>query len=341
MRILSLSPLFSDPRVLTLLVTFVGSFALTGFFAWYARRIGMMDLPGERHSHQQPTPRGGGAGIVIAVLSVTLVQYSDSTAMSFWIRGVLPGFAVLALIGWWDDRVSLRAGLRFLVQLVVSLFLVWSLKIPGGWIGLLLAVAALGFVIWMTNLYNFMDGSNGMAGCQGVFAGLVLGSLFLNSGEPEAAFSAAILALACLGFLPWNLGNARVFMGDVGSGSLGFAFASLLLYGVAEGNLSPAVAWLVMLVFLCDSSLTLMTRVLKGERWYTPHKQHLYQQLIVSGWSHGLVLSLYQGVNLVLLVPAIAVAVNFPALAPLVAAFTTLLFGSGWLLARRKLGVLA
>jgi Fuc2NAc and GlcNAc transferase len=165
----------------------------------------------------------------------------------------------------------------------------------------------------------------------------MLGVLFLAGGDPEAGLLAAILAFACLGFVPWNLGNARVFMGDVASAPLGFAFAGLLLYGVVMGRFSWPVGWLVMLVFFCDSSLTLLARLLRGERWYTPHKQHLYQQLIVSGWSHGSVLSLYQAVNLVVLVPAIAVAVNYPASAPLLAAVTTLVIGTGWLLAKRKL----
>jgi len=320
-----------------LLVALAASFLLTGGFAYYARHLGMLDMPGERNSHDLPTPRGGGAGIVSAVVLVTLVWMQQSASMDYWFWGVLPGFVLLAAVGWWDDRYSLSARVRLLVQLVACVHVVWWLGRVGGSTGLLMSIMSVGFVAWMTNLYNFMDGSNGMAGAQGVFSGAVLGVLFLIGGDANAALLAAVIAVACLGFLPWNLGNARVFMGDVASAPLGFTFGSLLIYGIAEGYFSAPTAWLVLLVFLCDSSLTLLARVLKGERCYTPHKQHLYQQLIVGGWSHARVLSLYQVVNLVLLVPAIAVAVNFPAAALPIAIVTTLLLGSGWLLAKRKL----
>lgn len=328
---------FFHARGLLLLVTLAASFLLTGCFAAYARHLGMLDLPGERNSHDRPTPRGGGAGIVSTVVAVTLLSMPDTLAMRYWVQGVLPGFVLLGVVGWWDDRYSLGARVRLLWQFVACVFLVWTLGRQVGAAGLLLCAVSVGFVAWMTNLYNFMDGSNGMAGAQGVFSGAALCVLFLVSGDPGAAFLAAVIAFACLGFLPWNLGNAKVFMGDVASAPLGFAFGSLLIYGVAAGRFSAPAAWLVLLVFLCDSTLTLIARVLKGERCYTPHKQHLYQQLIVSGWSHARVLSLYQVVNLVLLVPAIAVAVNFPASALPVSILTTLLLGGGWLLAKRKL----
>jgi UDP-N-acetylmuramyl pentapeptide phosphotransferase/UDP-N-acetylglucosamine-1-phosphate transferase len=185
-----------------------------------------------------------------------------------------------------------------------------------------------------------MDGSNGMAGSQGVFAGLVLAGLFSRADDYQAVVLCLLLVAACLGFLPWNLGRARVFMGDVASGSLGFAIASMLIYGVFSKEISLAAAWMVMLVFLCDSTLTLSARVLRGEQWYNPHKQHLYQQLIVHGWSHGRVLSLYQLINLVLVMPAIAVAVNFPAFATLVATSTTVAIVLAWLLVKKNIGVL-
>src|SRR5690606_30019488 len=123
-----------------------------------------------------------------------------------------------------------------------------------------LVLLGLGLV-WMTNLYNFMDGSNGMAGAQAVFAGSLLAWLFSRAGDPAGALLSLALAVAALGFLPWNLGRARVFMGDVGSGALGYGIAGLLAWGWLHGAFSLPVAWLVMLVFTCDATLTLVTRV--------------------------------------------------------------------------------
>jgi Fuc2NAc and GlcNAc transferase len=310
---------------------------LTGAFTWYARSRGMLDIPGERHSHTAPTPRGGGAGLIFALAIISLFHGPDSTAFGFWLSCVLPGVAVIALVGWRDDRAGLSAWLRLVVQVLVSLYLLWCLRSVGLAPGLVSAVLAMGYLLWMINLYNFMDGSNGMAGLQGVFAGGALAWLFTRAGDPGAALVSALIAAACVGFLPWNLGKARVFMGDVGSGTLGFIFACLILFGTFTGSLSLPVAWLVMAVFFCDASLTLMSRVIRRERWYTAHKQHVYQRLIARGWSHGRVLALFQAVNLVLVMPAIAVAVNFPASALVVASATTAVLVLGWIMIKNKL----
>ena len=332
----TLTPWFS-----LLLATVSTSFGLTGVFTWYARRRGMYDVPAERHSHTEPTPRGGGAGLVITVILASILMYRYGLTSGFWPVCALPGFVVLALVGWWDDRVSLSALLRFLVQLGVSIYLLGCLGAVGMAAGLWASIVAGIFLMWTINLYNFMDGSNGMAGFQGVFVGVVSCFLFLRAGDTATALLSAVLAAACLGFLPWNLGRARVFLGDVASGSLGFCFGAILIFGVISGSLAAPVAWLVMLVFLGDASLTLLARVIRGERWYNPHKEHLYQRLISGGWTHGRVVLLYQLINLVLVVPAIAVAVNYPASAMVVASVASLALGTGWLLAQKKLGVLA
>ncbi len=324
-----------------LTATFAVSLTLTGLVTRYARKHGMIDLPGDRHSHIEPTPRGGGAGLVVALTLAGLPWGQQWSVLPFWLYCALPGFVVLGLLGWWDDKKPLSARLRFFIQLLVSCYLILSFHHMDGNLGPIAAIVAFLFLLWMINLYNFMDGSNGMAGFQGVFAGLTLAWLFGRGGDYAAAVLSLAMASACMGFLPWNLGRAKVFMGDVASGSLGFAIAALLIYGVQNKGISLPVAWLVMLVFLCDSTLTLLARVLRGEQWYNPHKQHLYQQLIVRGWSHASVLSAYQSVNLVLVVPAIAVAVNRPAVAVVVAIFATLVIVVAWLVVRRNTGVRA
>ena len=197
------------------------------------------------------------------------------------------------------------------------------------------------FLIWMTNLYNFMDGSNGMAGLQGVFAASVLAVLFHLSGDDSFSLFALLLAACCAGFLPWNLGRARVFMGDVGSLALGFAFAAFMLYGTGTGAFDYPVALMVMLLFLTDATLTLLLRVIRGERWYNAHRQHLYQRLIAHGWTHARVAMVYQAINLTLVLPGIAIAVNFPALAWATALALTLIFVLGWYFSISRLGVLA
>ena len=324
---------------LAIAVTLGMSWLLTGLATRYAASAGLIDHPGERHSHSQPTPRGGGAGLVMALVFGSLMFAGDP--MPHYWACVLPGAVSLAIMGWWDDHRSLSVRLRLSVQLAVSVYLLWC---AGGqeWLGGVVPMVVGGvFVVWMTNLYNFMDGSNGMAGLQGVFVGCVMAWLFSLSGETGLAMIAFLLAAACLGFLPWNFGQAKVFMGDVGSLVLGFTIAALLLYGAGSGAIDLPVAWLVTLLFMTDGTLTLLVRVIKRERWYNAHRQHLYQRLIARGWSHGLVVTFYQAINLALVLPAIGVAVGFPALAWPLALFMTLLLAGGWYLLTKKIGVLA
>jgi UDP-N-acetylmuramyl pentapeptide phosphotransferase/UDP-N-acetylglucosamine-1-phosphate transferase len=325
---------------LVIALTAVLSWVLTGLATWYATRFGLLDQPGERHSHRQATPRGGGAGLLLALVAAS-VWTSAGGAFPFWLSCALPGVIVLGLVGWWDDHRSLSARLRFLVQLAVTVYLL-ACASGNGLMGAALPMILAGFfIIWMTNLYNFMDGSNGMAGLQGVFGGCVLAVLFGQAGDDASSLVGLLLAAACAGFLPWNVGRARVFMGDVGSLALGFSFGALLVYGVGSGAFALPVGLLVMLLFLTDSTFTLVSRVMRGEQWYNAHRQHLYQRLIAHGWSHGRVALLYQAINLALILPGIGVAVCYPALAWLVALILILIFWVGWYLLARKFGVLA
>ena len=326
------------PGFSVLAFTFALSLALTGLATAYARWRGLLDHPGDRHSHTESTPRGGGAGLVTAFLAASLLFAADA-GDGLWLKGVVPCIAFLGVTGWWDDHASLSARLRFFVQLAVSLYLLWFSASYGWAPGLPMLLLGGLFIIWMTNLYNFMDGSNGMAGLQGVFAATVLAVLYHLADDGPFALIALLLAASCAGFLPWNLGRARVFMGDVGSLALGFTFAFLLLYGTTHGELSPPLALLVMMTFLTDATLTLLSRVIRGERWYNPHRQHLYQQLIAHGWSHGRVATLYQALNLALVLPGIAISVRFPALAWAAALVVALILVAGWYFLIGRIGV--
>jgi UDP-N-acetylmuramyl pentapeptide phosphotransferase/UDP-N-acetylglucosamine-1-phosphate transferase len=328
----------SYPLVIALTVTL--SWILTGLATWYAARVGLVDQPGERHSHRHPTPRGGGAGLVLAVVAVTSLL-AQASLPAWWLHCVAPGFVILAVTGWWDDHRSLSVRSRLFVQLAVTVYLLVCMASDTPLEGVIPVLTAGVFVLWMTNLYNFMDGSNGMAGLQGVFAGSVLAALFWQAADVPSSLLALLLAAACAGFLPWNTGRARVFMGDVGSLALGFGFAALLVQGVAAGSFALPVGLMVMSLFLADATLTLLARVMRGERWYNAHRQHAYQRLIAHGWSHGRVALIYQAINLALVLPGIGVAVQFPSLAWPVALFLMVLFAVSWHLLTGKLGVLA
>jgi len=306
-----------------------------------AEKSGMIAQPGERQSHDVATVTGGGLGLVFSIVVTSLCLQPLLPIPGFWWQNMLPGILLLAIVGWRDDRLPVSSRLRLLVQLAVSIWLLgfgWS---QFSMREMMLFASAIVAVVWLMNLYNFMDGSNGMAGFQGVFAGTVMAVLLLMNEQYGMALIALAVAAACAGFLPLNFPGARVFMGDVASVPLGFIFASLAVFGVQTGSMGLSVSILVMSVFIVDATLTLLTRVLCGERWYTAHAQHVYQRLIAQGWSHRKVLVTYQAINVILVLPAIVLAKIHPQYAVVTAGLTLLLLGACWHIANRRLGMLA
>ncbi|MFY2764905.1 MraY family glycosyltransferase [Arenimonas sp. MALMAid1274] len=248
--------------------------------AWrrFALRRQVMDLPDERRLHTVPTPRGGGVGIALALLlaSPWLGQGGALFAL---------GLLISAGGGLWDDLRPLRAlpklGLQALGALPLAL--AWPL-LPG-----VLGEATGVFAAWLltvslVNIWNFMDGSNGLAASQALLVGA--GSALLATAGSPAAWLGVMLAAACLGFLPWNLPTARLFLGDVGSHALGYAVAALGLMVVGQGNASPWQWLLLPSVFLLDAGITLALRVWRRRKFWLAHRWHLYQRAVSAGWSH-------------------------------------------------------
>jgi Fuc2NAc and GlcNAc transferase len=301
----------------------------------------MMAQPGARQSHQLATPTGGGLGLIISIVVTTICLQLALALPGFWWQNMLPGVLLLAIVGWRDDKQTVSPLIRLLVQLAVSVWLIgfgWSEFSLKDW-GLFTIVTVA--MVWLMNLYNFMDGSNGMAGFQGVFAGVIM-AVFFQMGEQHAmALIALVVAAACMGFLPLNFPQARVFMGDVASVPLGFIFASLAVYGIQTGSLSLSISILVMSVFIIDATLTLLVRLFRGERWYTAHAQHVYQRLIALGWSHRQVLVIYQAINVILVLPAIVLAEMYPQFAIVTVGLILLLLGTCWQIANWRLGMIA
>jgi UDP-N-acetylmuramyl pentapeptide phosphotransferase/UDP-N-acetylglucosamine-1-phosphate transferase len=306
-----------------------------------AQTSGMIAHPGERQSHQHPTPTGGGLGLIFSIVTTTVCLELMLSLPDFWWKNVLPGVVLLTIVGWRDDKFPVSALLRLLIQLAVSVWLLgfgwWEFSLKDM---VFLAVIILAMV-WLMNAYNFMDGSNGMAGFQGVFAGVTMAVLFQVDGDYQMALIAVTVAAACAGFLPLNFPRAKVFMGDVSSVPLGFMFASFACYGVQTGSLSLPLSILIMSVFLVDATLTLLSRAFRGERWYTAHALHVYQRLIARGWSHRLVLVVYQAINVMLVLPAIVLAKLYPQYAVVMLGLVLLSLGACWHIANWRLGMTA
>ncbi len=263
------------------------SAGLTWAARGYALRRQLLDQPGERRSHSVATPRGGGIAIVISLL------VAAGAAMWAWPQAAGSvliaslGLVLVAGIGWWDDHRPLPAVRRLCVHVVAAALLAGLVKLHGGsW---LLVALVLFFTTSLINIWNFMDGINGIASSQAIIAALGLAPVL----PWPYSLAAIALGLACLGFLPFNFPRARIFMGDVGSGALGYAVSIVL----AIASLKTSIHWMLLLVtispFLVDAGFTLLARMLSGQRWMEPHTQHVYQRAVQAGASHAQVTGMY------------------------------------------------
>jgi len=267
---------------LSLIVLF-SALLLTSFIRVYAHKRQLLDIPNERSSHTLPTPKGGGLAIVLVFLAVLiyLYVYKELNRELFLALSCVIPVAIVSLL---DDIFMLSAKVRLLIQ---SISAVCALYVLGGvnsidlgfmiiesvWLNLFAFVS----IIWLTNLYNFLDGLDGYAASEAVFAGGV--AYILLQSEP-----ALYLALASLGFLVFNWPKASIFMGDVGSASLGFIFAILLLHDAHSPNF---LIWIMLLsLFWFDATITLFRRFKNREKISQAHKKHMYQRLHQAGWSH-------------------------------------------------------
>ncbi|WP_376696488.1 MraY family glycosyltransferase [Wenzhouxiangella sp. EGI_FJ10305] len=317
---------------------FLAGAMISAVLTWPLRRRllrdRLLDLPGARRSHAEPTPRGGGLAIVAALV---LIWVAWPGALAGWWQPMTV-VVFMAVVGWLEDRHELLARWRFLSQFAVAVFLLYSVGglhtvsvfgVPIGatWLWSGLGVVA---VIWLINLYNFMDGSDGMAAGQGLWAGAVSAVLFELGGHSDLSAFALAAAAAWGGFLLWNRPPARIFMGDVGSLSLGAMVASCAVLGATTGAISIWVSFMISSLFVVDTTATLASRVRRGEQWYTAHRQHAYQRLLDLGWSHARVFGLYQLINVLLVLPIIAAVVRWPHLDTVLAAGLAVILAVGW-----------
>lgn len=274
-------------------VALVVAWGVTGALVPLLRRRGVLDVPNERSSHEQPTPRGGGLGILAGIVvsaAVAGVMGLPLPGWSFW-----AGAAMIAAVGLVDDRMDgLSALVRFGLQGLAAAVVLFGagggiahLPFPPpldpavGWLGVPLALL---WLVAVTNFYNFLDGIDGFAGLQGVIAGAALA--LLATGAPLFAVGLGI-AGGCLGFLLYNWHPARIFMGDVGSGTLGFMFAALpFQMSIPLREETLFVVAMVLWFFLADGAYTLLRRAAQGERVWEPHRSHLYQRLLKTGLRH-------------------------------------------------------
>lgn len=322
----------------------ISALAIAGLSRRYALAHALIDSPNERSSHTTDTPRGGGVGIVVTVVLATATLGATGMLDTRLALALSIGGAAVAAIGWLDDHRHVGAGWRALVHFLAAGWALFQLGgIPslsiGPWtaeVGLFGVPLALLTIVWLTNLYNFMDGIDGIAATEAIFVAATAALLLGLHGAPGVALLCLLIGMASTGFLFWNWPPAKLFMGDVGSGFLGYCFAVLAIAGENSGAL-PLGVWLLLLaLFIADASYTLLARLLRGERVYEAHREHAYQYLVRRSGSHRRVTLGWILLNLLLILPLALLASFKTDITPLLVA---LLYGGlwwGWRRARRS-----
>lgn len=260
------------------------SMAVTVLIRRLALRRNMLDLPGCRRSHASPTPRGGGVGVLAGALLPLLAAHWLLGLRDDLLLAYVLGTALVAVVGWRDDVRDVAPSYRLLVHGIAAALFVAVLYQADGHAASPLHVFMSWFaIVSLINIWNFMDGINGIAGSQAMLIALALAVLV---GGGIWMYAAALLALACLGFLPFNLPKAWVFLGDVGSGAIGFMVAALLVQSVALNALAWPMVLVLISAFFVDSALTLGKRIVQGKAWWRAHREHTYQWLVRAGYAH-------------------------------------------------------
>ena len=290
---------------------------LTRWVRDYALQRDIVDRPNARALHDVPVARGGGAAILIAASACLVVlMLAGSLPPRLGAPWVACGLG-FGLLGWVDDHVDLSAAVRIVCQMALAVAFCLTLPgiVPFDPVGLVFVSGGAIALVWMVNLYNFMDGADGFAALEAVAVAAAGGVILGVAGAEEQMLIAALVAGSSAGFLIWNWAPARIFMGDVGSYFLGFQFGALILHGAIAGT--GAWVWLILIApFVTDASLTLIRRMWKREKWWQAHRTHLYQRLILGGWNHPMVCAGLLIITLVLLAPAAVLTARYPSLAP-------------------------
>ena len=305
------------PFWLMFLLVALLSLSLTGALRKYALTRNLIDVPNIRSSHSAPTPRGGGVAIVLSFLAALPIFAANDLLPWHAMWSMLGAGTGVAVLGFLDDHGHIAARWRLLGHFIAS---VWALYWLGGmpvitmfnveinlaWLGHVLAVL---YLVWMLNLYNFMDGIDGIASVEAICVCLGACLLYWLGGFGSLIVAPLLLALAVAGFLYWNFPPARIFMGDAGSGFLGIILGMLSLQAAWVSSKLLWV-WLILLgVFIVDATVTLLRRLLRGDKVYEAHRSHAYQFASRQFGRHLPVTLAVMAINLLWLLPLAACVV--------------------------------
>ena len=293
-------------------LAFLLSVGLTKVLIRYSQTLGMIDTPNLRSSHVAPTPKGGGLGFSIVFTVVAVGFYFLYPSYESIVLPLIIGGPWVVVLGWVDDRFHLSPSFRLLVHLLVALLILGLVTqgfeqpltisfLPTSW--WVVGPFTVLFIAWFINLYNFMDGADGLASSTAISGSVVMGVVSAVHGSPELAMIYALIAYSVGGFLVFNWSPAKIFMGDTGSYFIGFLFASLALIGKAHANVSFYSHIIIFGFFICDTTYILFYRFFTGKPLFKAHRSFTFHKLMKQGWGHRRISAFYSLVLILWLFP--------------------------------------
>ncbi len=293
-------------EIISLLIVFILSYFGVEIFRRWCLKREIFDIPNDRSSHTTPTARGGG----IIIVTLTLVFYISYELIYgninwFYVAGAL----IIAIISWLDDLISIRSIWRFAVHSLAAFIAIFGIGIirfdifyldQFAWIQIIVTFV---WIVWLTNAYNFMDGIDGIAATQAITAGIAWILFGFYTNETSITYFAAVLVVTNLGFIFHNWSPAKIFMGDVGSAFLGYTFAVLPLFLIGKNVTKNTYIFAICAVFLFlfDSIVTFLRRILNREKFWEAHRSHIYQRLVIRGFSHQKVSLIYGTLSIIVI----------------------------------------
>tara|TARA_B100001142_G_C14326447_1_gene652482 strand:+ start:1385 stop:2401 length:1017 start_codon:yes stop_codon:yes gene_type:complete len=322
-------------HLIFLACVFLTTLVLTGVLLRLLHRYTILDYPNQRSSHSTPTPKGAGI-VVIGCISISWIIAAWTTQIAGGVLVAIIAALALAILSWFDDIRGISPIWRLLSQIsivTVVLFIAWSwpnseFNFLGDLLPLALVYLFIGLIwVWFINLFNFMDGIDGISGIETVSIGIGIALVVLVAGlEPILAILGLALSASALGFLVWNWQPAKIFLGDVGSIPLGFLLGWLLLQLAVSGQWVSAL--ILPLYYIADTSIILLRRGLRGEKVWQSHNEHFYQQAVLHGLSHAKV-AFYvflANVSLIIFATTAAIGWSWPSLICAVVVVLILIF---------------
>lgn len=323
---------------------YVVSFYLTKLVYQVSINKNFLDIPNQRSSHDIPKPKGGGISIVVLLFLTIIVLIPIKLIDTDILLSLLIGGSIVSVIGFMDDIKSLpilSRAITYLLSTIISVYLINGIEQISinervyelGYTGWILGIL---FIVWLTNLYNFMDGTDGFAAIQTICTSIFCGALLYQLNNTALCLVLFCMVFSTLGFLKWNWPPAKIFMGDVGSCTVGFIFGLLAIY-TDQKDLIPLSVWLILLApFIGDSTITLLKRLVNREKWYKAHNTHAYQKLYQLGISHtGLAISLFC-LNIAILWPLAYLAYMYKKYDFFMVLIAYLIIGCVWLVVQYK-----